>query len=389
MEIKEKIKIIHFNNGRGGGVLSVIKNLIECSDNSEIENHVIYSIEKRIDPTIIPFPKAKTVQVFYYDRDWNFYYTCKKLGELIPDEKSVIIAHDWLEIGLVHQLGLTNPVIQFLHGDYEYYYNLATAHKKVVKQFICVSPAIEKKLIDRLSDRISDIAFLRFPVPNVEIAVKKESKAIRLIFCVRDLHEKIKRFYILPQINNILRDRGVEVDWTIIGSGKTDQEIRELFGTNVNYFPSLSNTQVYMQMQKADVLLHPTTSEGFPVVVVEAMKCGLVPLVTDWDGATANLINDGETGFLFDKDEIMKYALIIEKLSNYPFLLNQISTNAVKIARKLFDPHDNTIAIEKVIQAVSYRHVNERVTARKIYGSRLDNKWIPNFIVNRIRKSRR
>lgn len=41
-----KIKVFYFNNGSGGGVLSVITNLLRHRQHKEIENHVIYTINK-------------------------------------------------------------------------------------------------------------------------------------------------------------------------------------------------------------------------------------------------------------------------------------------------------------------------------------------------------
>ena len=41
-----KLKVFHFHNGSGGGVLSVIRNLLAYAQHDEIENHVIYTIKK-------------------------------------------------------------------------------------------------------------------------------------------------------------------------------------------------------------------------------------------------------------------------------------------------------------------------------------------------------
>ena len=41
-----KVSIYHFHNGGGGGVLSAIRNLLLYRQHTEIENHVIYTINK-------------------------------------------------------------------------------------------------------------------------------------------------------------------------------------------------------------------------------------------------------------------------------------------------------------------------------------------------------
>ena len=120
------MKVYHFHNGSGGGVFSVIKNLLEFSQSPDIENHVIYTINKLNQPsyTIGNLKGAASEQIFYYSPKWNFFHTCKLLAKLLPDEKVIIVAHDWLELGLVSNLGLQNKVVMFLHGDYNYYYQL-------------------------------------------------------------------------------------------------------------------------------------------------------------------------------------------------------------------------------------------------------------------------
>lgn len=56
--------------------------------------------------------------------------------------------------------------------------------------------------------------------------------------------------------------------------------------TGLSYFPTLSNEEVMNLLAQRDLFILPSLKEGFPVAAVEAMKAGLVPLVTNWDGAT-------------------------------------------------------------------------------------------------------
>src|SRR6185312_13329914 len=63
-----KIKVFHFHNGGGGGVLSVICNLLRYSENKSIENHVIFTINKDLK-SVYEMPViegAISRQVFYY-----------------------------------------------------------------------------------------------------------------------------------------------------------------------------------------------------------------------------------------------------------------------------------------------------------------------------------
>ena len=50
-------------------------------------------------------------------------------------------------------LGLKNPVVHILHGDFDYYYELAQKNQDVIDAFICISPTIYKKLNQVLEKR--------------------------------------------------------------------------------------------------------------------------------------------------------------------------------------------------------------------------------------------
>jgi hypothetical protein len=111
------LKIVHFHNGSGGGILSVIRNLLAYRQHPDIENHVIYTIniEQIHDYKINHLVGAASERVFYYSPKWNFYFTCRQLAKLLPDDEALMVAHDWLELAMISNLGLNYPVVQFIN----------------------------------------------------------------------------------------------------------------------------------------------------------------------------------------------------------------------------------------------------------------------------------
>ncbi|MDQ6844059.1 MAG: glycosyltransferase family 4 protein, partial [Bacteroidota bacterium] len=374
-------------NGSGGGVFSVISNLLRFSKNKNIRNHVIFTINKETNPCFtLPelFGEAGST-VFYYSPKWNFYYTCRKLAKLLPDDKSIIVAHDWLELGMVSSLGLQNPLVHFVHGNYDYYYELAKKHEEITDQFITISPVIYHKLGLLLPHRKQDIHFRRFPVPQAEL-LKKENKILKIFYCVRSLVDENKQFRLLPLINVRLQAKGIQVHWTIIGEGidieniKTKMEQEEGIAT----FPSLSNDEVCKLLPEQDLFILPSIKEGFPVSLVEAMKAGVVPLVSNWDGATDELIIPSQTGYYFAIGDTDGYADKVALLNTDRKLLKQISQQATTKANELFDPYLNTKSIEEIIAATHNQFTKPKKT-NKVYGSRLDQSWMPNLLTKTIR----
>lgn len=385
----QKIKVYHFHNGSGGGVLSVIKNLLKYSTNSLIENHVIYTINKDQvqNYPVKQLEGAVSETVFYYSPKWNFYHTCRQLAKLLPDDKALLITHDWLELGMASQLGLQNPVINFLHGDFDYYYDLAKIHNKAINKFICISPVIFDKLLKSLVNRMDDILYRKFPIPSIEIT-EKSNHLLNCIYFVRDLTDTRKQFWMIPEINKQLIKKDISVNWIIAGGGVSKSEFKKLWNGNgihnVEFKEAVSNESIIEELKRSDIFLLPSTAEGFPVAVVEAMKAGVVPLITNWNGATDELVIENKTGFYFNVNDVESYVDKISQLNSDRKLLQSIALTAATVANKLFNPNQNTTDIESIyFTAIESNTVIKK--AKRVYGSKLDQKWIPNSITNFIR----
>lgn len=119
----------------------------------------------------------------------------------------------------------------------------------------------------------------------------------------------------------------------------------------------------------------------FPVAVVEAMKAGVVPLVTNWQGATDELIVPGETGYYLATADAEGYTDKIISLHTNRALLKQLSKTGIEKANALFDPYINTREIENIFHEAANKK-QDRKHAKKVYGSRLDQSWLPNFITS-------
>lgn len=381
-----KIKVYHFNNGSGGGVLSVIRNLLRYSQNSLIENHVIYTINKDIISHFVTpaLTGALTKQVFYYSPKWNFYYTCKRLAELLPDDKAVIVAHDWLELGMVSNLGLQNPVIHVLHGDYDYYYELANKNSGAIDKFIGVSESISKSLKDKLAARDGDIQYLPFPVPYTKQKIFFHQEALHIIFVGR--LSKNKGYHLLPEIDKGLIAKGIKVQWHIVGKPESQREIKFWDQPeNVKYYFDLSNESVLELLAKMDCFILPSIAEGMPVSLIEAMKVGLVCLVNNLRGGVQELIDDDVTGYKINNNDPEGYINRLCYLDMNRSNVKRIGTSATEKVTLLFDPIKNCALYEELFLFIGNNPKKKNKKPKKAYGSRLDEPWIPNLITRTVR----
>lgn len=105
---------------------------------------------------------------------------------------------------------------------------------------------------------------------------------------------------------------GFELRYTGIGvpgKGQTDmpanmQDIGRLQGPDA----------VIAAMQDADALLFPSRSEGFPMVVVEALSCGL-PVIASDVASLAEAVRDDVTGYLVRKDDVEGFSVACRTMS--------------------------------------------------------------------------
>jgi glycosyltransferase involved in cell wall biosynthesis len=117
---------------------------------------------------------------------------------------------------------------------------------------------------------------------------------------------------------HLLRRRGVETAAAIVGDGpdrRTLEELAKHHRLEVRFIGEVPHREVGAWMERADVLVLPSTAEGRPVVVLEAMAASLPVVVSDIDGSR-ELIDDGRTGYLFPPGDADKLADFLEILSD-------------------------------------------------------------------------
>lgn len=381
----QKLRVYHFNNGTGGGVFSAIRYLLAYSLDERIENHIIYTINKDVMPNyeVTHIEGAITEQIFYYSPHWNFYYTCRELSKLLPDDNAVIIANDWIELGMVSNLGLQNKVIQILHGDYDYYYNLAKLHTDAVDVYLTVSASIKGKLQSILPKREKDIEYMRFPVPGSNCVASTDRNENSIVFIGRCTYEK--GYHLLPGIAKSLVSQKVDLHWHIIGEINDTEKYPWDASVKVTFHGLISNDDVNKLLCQMQVFILPSIAEGMPMSLVESMKAGVVPLVNDLPGGIQELVIQQQTGIKIPGNDPGAFAEALMKIARNAAERQYMAVNARQRANEMFDPINNTIAIENLYVELYNRFPRKKIAVR-VYGSRLDYPWIVNWITSSLRR---
>lgn len=127
----------------------------------------------------------------------------------------------------------------------------------------------------------------------------------------------------------IMRELGEGFELRYTGGGAAGRDTLGAHG-NMHDIGHLNGTDaVVAAMQEADALLFPSRSEGFGLVAAEAMACGL-PVIATRGSSLVEVVEDGVTGVLCDKDDVRGFAAAVRGLSGNRRRLEQVKESARK-----------------------------------------------------------
>lgn len=100
---------------------------------------------------------------------------------------------------------------------------------------------------------------------------------------------------------------------------------------NVEFRGRLSGDDLVAAYHDADVLITPSRTEAFGMVLIEAMANGL-PAVASRVGGIPEVVTDGETGFLIEPGDVAGFTRKISQLFDDAALRERVSRNGLQAA---------------------------------------------------------
>ena len=140
---------------------------------------------------------------------------------------------------------------------------------------------------------------------------------------------------------------------TVLGAGMPEAAVRAQFAPHardaVTVSPRVSEEEVMREYRAHDVLVLPSTYEGFGMVVLEAMSQRL-PVVSTPVGCAPALIRDGETGVLVRPRSVADLAAALRRLLGDAGLRQRLAEAAYPLALA----HTWAATAERTV--ATYRH---------------------------------
>lgn len=139
------------------------------------------------------------------------------------------------------------------------------------------------------------------------------------------------------------------------GRGPLQEELqrmvaRSAFKDRVHFLGVLDHPQFLQVMRAAEVVIMPSTHEGFGIVGAEAMALGRALIASDI-GPLRELVVNGETGLLVPPGEPAPWARAIGELLGDPELRNRLGNAAMETARARYNAERIAESTHQVYQA--------------------------------------
>ena len=371
-----------------GGVFNYVRNLLahRSDDGWKYASVLTDNVSDPDTRSDEPLPCDRAERMAFELPPENIHSVLRRLARLIPHAPGVLVANDWLELALSAGYDSGRAVVAIAHGDFDFYYDLAARHERSIDAFVTYTRRIRDRLAERLPNRAESIHLLRYGVEIPSAPRAGDGSTLRLLYVGR-LHRN-KGVFHLPEIDAALRARGVRVKWTIQGAGPDGDELRKRWRdhSDVVFSGRKPMPEVLRLYQCHDVLVMPSRDEGLPVALLEAGAAGVVPVVSNLASGIPEVVTPGLTGYRPETGDVRSFADAIASIDADRPSLETMSHGIRKLVMERYDATRCAVEYQRLYhELISRRRPFRRQPLP--YGSRLDQRWLPNSIVRVIRSA--
>ncbi len=225
-----------------------------------------------------------------------------------------------------------------MHGFYGIAHRRWLKATRYIDQRICISDycltatisMYRKNKISNLYDDRLRVIHNSIPIPE-NIPIKSETGNMKVMFVGRNSKEK--RYYLYEKLAKLSRESNLNYDFFSIGDFESSD--------NISSFGEITDGEsIYTILKDFHILILCSCSEGgLPLVILEAMACGLVTFSTIADGA-AEVISSKNIGRLIrvtGEDEIVsEFVGLLSEYNNDYLALQVIREKAYHFVKENF-----------------------------------------------------
>lgn len=246
----------------------------------------------------------------------------------------------WGEWQVIITLDGSSPGVDHLNSKLRLFLRRLMA--KFTAGFITNTDAGAKYLIDVIGARKETVFVIPYLVPHPQTYcfeyphLKLAPSIQHPIFITAGKLIARKGITELLKACSILQEKGYH-NYTllVVGDGIQRRELEELAKSNqiseqIQFVGRVPYEQMGAYYQQADIFVFPTLEDVWGLVAVEAMMFGKSILCSQWAGA-AEMVKDGENGYIFDPHQPEKLAELMGKFIERPDLIEQMGAKSQEI----------------------------------------------------------
>lgn len=228
-----------------------------------------------------------------------------------------------------------SKVVLIMHCDDPVYYQFVSRHGELFNAIVCVSKYLEDELKARHPRLSGRMVHIPFGVQAPAVAPQRSrtpGEPLLVAYCGRISFAQ-KRVQDVAAIINRCHGEKLPIRFVIAGAGPDEKEFDErlrgpLAAGVVVRKGFLPNPAALKMLEQMDVLLMTSDFEGLPMVLLEAMSRGCLPVVTKTKSGVAEVVVDGENGFLLPIGNVDGFVNVLKQLAQKPEQLRRLQVAA-------------------------------------------------------------
>ncbi len=243
--------------------------------------------------------------------------------------------HDWHNSWMAPRLSPGVALVCAAHADDTDHVDHATRLAPWWNGIVAVAPSVRDRIASTDPAVAARVTVIRNGVaapPRVVRAPRPAGAPLRVVYVGRVIEEQ-KRVGDLAGIAARLAARRVSFEMRIVGDGPDRTALATAFAASpavaasVRYDGAVPHDRALGALAESDILLLTSAYEGLPLVVLEAMARGCVPVVTN-AACDSDLVEDGRTGRRVAVGDLDGFADAVEALAASPERLAEFGTAA-------------------------------------------------------------
>lgn len=331
--VEGKIRILFcIDTLGGGGAEKLLIDVLKRFDYDKYAVDLLVLIKDGIYFADIPeevswfFPDSEKIKKRFYDIEIAFLegLAAKYIGE--RDSTAVKIV--WVHADLYNY----HWIKQYYESD-EHEYRIFQRMDKIV----FVSDNVKEQYLKLFGDVKSELLVVYNLIDRAGLLNKLDCMGItkrKFTLCSIGRLTPVKGYLLLIQAVRRLVEDGLDFDLWIVGEGeqrvKLEDQIKEFSLEDIVFLQGYHKNPIPF-LREADIFVSSSLSEGFPLVICEALCMGL-PVVATKNAGSEEVLGKGKYGLITEQDEYMLYKALRSVIEN-AVLRSDLRNKALERAR--------------------------------------------------------